>query len=49
MFVELLPGTTIAKLRLHPIHLVNAAQPQVAADLWTKLISLSHGSGHRQL
>jgi len=30
-----------AIVRLYLVHLTNVAQYQVAADLWTKLISLS--------
>jgi len=29
-------------LRFHLVHAMNAVQCQVAADLWTKSISLSH-------
>jgi len=29
-------------LRVHPVQAMNAAQRQMAADLWTKPISLSH-------
>ena len=28
--------------RVHPVYVINEAQCQVAADLWTKPISLNH-------
>ena len=34
---------------VHRVHLVNTEQRQVAADLWTKPIGLSHRSAYRQL
>jgi len=35
--------------RAQPVHLMNAEQRQVAADLWTKSFSWSHKSTYRQL
>jgi len=30
-----------ATARVHPVHMINVAQCQVAANLWTNLISLN--------
>ena len=35
--------------RVHPVHAMDAEQPQVAADLWTKSTELSHKPACRQL
>jgi len=37
-----------ATVRVHPVHLTNAAQRRPAAEHWTKPISLSHRSAYRQ-
>jgi len=35
--------------RVHPVHAMNAEQRQMAADLWTTLMDLSHRPACRRL
>jgi len=45
MFMMLFNGAAITKF--HSVHLLNVEQCQVAANLWTKPVSLDHETAYR--
>jgi len=48
MFIVLSSCITVIA-RVHPVHVINAEQRQMAANLWTKPTDFSHRSNYRQL
>jgi len=49
MFMVLLTSWLRVIARVHPVHVLNAGQRQMAADLWTKPTDLSRRPACRQL